>query len=119
VRITRAGGTHYADSPLGAHTLREVERFPDPSDATPPGSLLAPMPGTVVRVEVAAGDRVAAGARVVVMEAMKMEHTITAPAAGTVTEIRVVAGEQVDGGALLAVLADEQVLADGQVLADE
>ena len=49
----------------------------------------------------------AAGARVVVMEAMKMEHTITAPAAGTVTEIRVAAGEQVDGGALLAVLADE------------
>ena len=107
VRITRAGSTYYADSPLGAHALREVERFPEPSRATPPGSLLAPMPGTVVRVEVAAGDRVAAGARVVVMEAMKMEHTITAPAAGTVTEIRVAAGEQVDGGALLAVLADE------------
>ena len=112
VRITRAGGTHYADSPLGAHALREVERFPDPSEVTQPGSLLAPMPGTVVRVEVAAGDRVAAGARVVVMEAMKMEHTITAPAAGTVTEIRVAAGEQVDGGALLAVLADEQGPAD-------
>ena len=107
VRITRAGGTHYADSPLGAHALREVERFPDPSEVTQPGSLLAPMPGTVVRVEVTAGDRVAAGARVVVMEAMKMEHTITAPAAGTVTEIRVAAGEQVDGGALLAVLAEQ------------
>ena len=107
VRITRAGGTHYADSPLGAHALREVERFPDPSGAAAPGSLLAPMPGTVVRVEVAAGDRVEAGARVVVMEAMKMEHTITAPAAGTVTEIRVAVGDQVDGGALLAVLADE------------
>ena len=107
VRITRAGGTHYADSTLGAHALHEVERFPDPSEAAQPGSLLAPMPGTVVRVEVAVGDRVGAGARIVVMEAMKMEHTITAPAAGTVTEIRAVAGEQVDGGALLAVLADE------------
>ena len=107
VRITRAGGTHYADSALGAHALHQVERFPDPSEAAQPGSLLAPMPGTVVRVEVAVGDRVGAGARIVVMEAMKMEHTITAPAAGTVTEIRVAAGEQVDGGALLAVLADE------------
>jgi len=112
VRITRAGGTHYADSPLGAHALREVERFPDSSGAAAPGSLLAPMPGTVVRVEVAAGERVRAGARVVVMEAMKMEHTITAPAAGTVTEIRVAVGDQVDGGALLAVLAEEQGLAD-------
>ena len=107
VRITRAGGSHYADSPLGAHALREVERFPDPSGATAPGSLLAPMPGTVVRVEVAAGDRVETGTRVVVMEAMKMEHMITAPAAGTVTEIRVAVGDQVDGGALLAVLADD------------
>jgi propionyl-CoA carboxylase alpha chain len=112
VRITRADGTHYADSALGAHALREVERFPDPSDATPPGSLLAPMPGTVVRVEVAVGDRVDAGDRILVMEAMKMEHAITAPAPGTVTEIRVGVGQQVDGGSLLAVLADERVLAD-------
>jgi propionyl-CoA carboxylase alpha chain len=107
VQVTRADGTHYADSALGAHALLEVERFPDPSHATPPGSLLAPMPGMVVRVEVAVGDRVEAGDRVLVMEAMKMEHTITAPASGTVAELRVGVGQQVDGGSLLAVLADE------------
>jgi propionyl-CoA carboxylase alpha chain len=107
VRITRAGDTYYADSALGADALREAARFPDPSDAKPPGSLLAPMPGVVVKVEVAVGDRVAAGDRVLVLEAMKMEHPITAPAPGTVTEIRVGAGEHVDGGSLLAVVDGE------------
>ena len=52
-RITRCGNIHYVDSALGATALKEIERFPDPSSVQESGSLLAPMPGSVVRIEVA------------------------------------------------------------------
>ncbi len=55
----------------------------------------SPMPGTVVAVHVQAGDEVEGDQPLVVVEAMKMEHTMRAPAAGTVTEVPVIAGEQV------------------------
>jgi propionyl-CoA carboxylase alpha chain len=105
-RITRCGAAHYVDSALGATTLREVERFPDPSAVQEAGSLLAPMPGAVVRVEVTEGTAVSAGTSIVVLEAMKMEHTVRAPADGVVTTISVTAGDQVDSGQILAVLAN-------------
>ena len=63
------------------------------------------MPGTVVAVEVAAGAEVAAGDVVLVLEAMKMQHTVTAPHDGTVTEINVEPGSQVASGEVLAVVA--------------
>ena len=66
------------------------------------GSLAAPMPGKVIAVLASAGARVARGAALLVMEAMKMEHTIVAPADGTVDEILYGVGEQVDEGAALA-----------------
>jgi propionyl-CoA carboxylase alpha chain len=62
------------------------------------------MPGTVSRVAVAAGDVVATGDLVLVLEAMKMEHPVYAPADGTVESLPVSAGQQVDGGSVLAVL---------------
>jgi acetyl-CoA/propionyl-CoA carboxylase, biotin carboxylase, biotin carboxyl carrier protein len=61
----------------------------------------APMPGSVLEVAVTAGDEVAAGSTLVVVEAMKMEHPITAPTAGSVTEVHVRAGDRVDAGAPL------------------
>jgi acetyl/propionyl-CoA carboxylase alpha subunit len=106
-RVTRCGVTYYVDSSLGSTTLREVERFPEPSAAQEAGSLLAPMPGAVVRVEVAEGDPVRAGMPILVLEAMKMEHTVRAPADGVVSAISVVAGQQVDSGQVLAVVTDE------------
>ena len=72
------------------------------------GSLLAPMPGTVVSVDVEPGDRVEAGQPVLVLEAMKMQHTVAAPTAGTVTELPVSTGQQVAAGEVLAVVEEEQ-----------
>jgi propionyl-CoA carboxylase alpha chain len=88
----------------GSVTLNEVPRFPEPSAQIAPGSLTASMPGLVVRVLVADGDVVSAGQPVVVLEAMKMEHTISAPAAGTVTAVAVAVGAQVETGSLLVVV---------------
>ncbi|MFJ8671218.1 acetyl/propionyl/methylcrotonyl-CoA carboxylase subunit alpha [Streptomyces sp. NPDC093589] len=98
----------YVDSPLGAHAFTALPRFPDPADRTEPGSLLAPMPGTVVRIApgLTEGDRVEAGQPLLWLEAMKMEHRITAPAAGTLTSLPVRTGKQVEVGTLLAVVTD-------------
>ena len=65
------------------------------------GTLTAPMPGRVVAVHVSAGDRVETGQALVVLEAMKMEHTLKAPAPGAVTQVGCRDGEQVEEGVLL------------------
>ena len=69
------------------------------------GAILAPMPGKVIAVDVAEGDRVAAGQRLMVLEAMKMEHALTAPFDGTVTKLSAATGGQVQVEAVLAVVA--------------
>ncbi|WSK87340.1 ATP-grasp domain-containing protein [Streptomyces sp. NBC_00597] len=99
----------YIDSTLGAHTLTPVPRFADPQDRTEPGSLLAPMPGTVVRVAegLAPGAAVTAGQPLLWLEAMKMEHRIVSPASGTLTALHATLGHQVEFGALLAVVQEE------------
>lgn len=99
----------YVDSALGSHTLTPVPRFADPQDRTEPGSLLAPMPGTVVRVAegLAPGSPVTAGQPLLWLEAMKMEHRILAPASGTLTALHAATGQQVEFGALLAVVQEE------------
>ena len=75
-------------------------------DATE-GRMTAPMPGKVIAVNVARGARVAKGAALLVMEAMKMEHTIVAPANGVVEDILYGVGDQVaEGAALVAFSAD-------------
>src|SRR6185436_10634708 len=68
------------------------------------GGLTAPMPGRIIALHVSAGDKVERGAALIVMEAMKMEHTVTAPAAGTVARILCAVGDQVKEGAELLVL---------------
>jgi propionyl-CoA carboxylase alpha chain len=103
-RVNCVGATHYVDSSLGSTELAEVQRFPDPSVIHEVGSLLAPMPASVVRVEVDEGVAVPAGTPIVVLEAMKMEHTVRAPVDGVVTAILVAAGQQIDSGQVLAVV---------------
>ncbi|MFJ6576711.1 acetyl/propionyl/methylcrotonyl-CoA carboxylase subunit alpha [Streptomyces sp. NPDC091368] len=102
--------TAYEDTVhAGAHRLTVRPRFTDPADLQEPGSLLAPMPGTVVRVAdgLAVGDRVTAGQPLLWLEAMKMEHRVIAPASGTLTALHAAPGRQVEVGALLAVVQTE------------
>ena len=77
-RAAGAGGTHAGD-----------------------GSILSPMPGKIIAVEVAAGDAVVKGQKLLTLEAMKMEHTLTAPFDGVVAELNATAGGQVQVDALL------------------
>ncbi|MFI5553884.1 biotin carboxylase N-terminal domain-containing protein [Streptomyces sp. NPDC051738] len=88
--------------------LTALPRFPDPTAQHAPGSLLAPMPGTVVRVAegLAAGAPVRAGEPLLWLEAMKMQHKIAAPVTGTLTALHAVPGLQVTVGALLAVVQE-------------
>jgi len=94
------------DSPHGHTALARVPRFVDPATQVAAGSLLAPMPGSVVAVHAALGDQVMAGQPLLVMEAMKMQHTITAPTAGVVTELVTSLGQQVEAGTVLAVVEE-------------
>ena len=82
-------------------TLTLKEELGELEHDTGSGSLAAPMPGRVIKLFVQAGARVKKGAPLLILEAMKMEHTITAPADGTVKEIHYAAGEQVLEGAEL------------------
>jgi len=72
------------------------------------GAILAPMPGKVIAVDVAEGDTVTAGQRLMVLEAMKMEHALTAPFDGTVTELAASEGGQVQVEAVLAVVEPKE-----------
>jgi propionyl-CoA carboxylase alpha chain len=98
------------DSAMGPVTLIPQPRFADPAAHVAAGSLLAPMPGTVVRLAAAVGDEVTAGQPLLWLEAMKMEHLIAAPAAGIVAELPVAAGQQVEVGSVLAVVKPEEDL---------
>ena len=66
------------------------------------------MPGKVISVDVAAGDTVAKGQKLLVLEAMKMEHALTAPFDGTVAELTVTPGAQVQVEALLVRVEQEE-----------
>jgi len=92
------------DGGLVSARLREVPRFVDPADVVAQGSLLAPMPGTVIGVPLDNGAEVTAGQTVLVLEAMKMQHTIKAPTDGVVSDL-VAVGQQVAAGDVLAVVA--------------
>ncbi len=95
------------DSPAGHLAATRVPRFVDPADAVAAGSLLAPMPGSVVAVTVEQGERVTRGQTVLVLEAMKMQHNVSAPHDGVVSDLPVAVGQQVTAGEVLAVVEDD------------
>jgi propionyl-CoA carboxylase alpha chain len=102
--VNRIGLVHHVDGPSGYVRFVEHSRFPTPEADDVPGSLHAPMPGRVVRVVVAEGDRVIEGQVLLVMEAMKMEHSLRSPQVGKVASVRVAAGDQVMADQILVVV---------------
>ncbi|MER7439240.1 acetyl/propionyl/methylcrotonyl-CoA carboxylase subunit alpha [Micromonospora avicenniae] len=103
-RVHGIGSAVHVDGPEGSVSLSELPRFPEPATELAAGSLLAPLPGTVTRVHVAAGQQVVTGDLLLTLEAMKLEHPVLAPVDGTVVELPVPAGGQVETGAVLAVV---------------
>ncbi|MFB6903471.1 biotin carboxylase N-terminal domain-containing protein [Streptomyces bacillaris] len=108
----------HVDTAGASYAFTALPRFTDPTTRTDPGSLLAPMPGTVVRLAegLAPGAVVEAGQPLIWLEAMKMEHRILAPASGTLTALHAAPGHQVEVGALLAVVQER---ADGAPAPEE
>ncbi|MGW6725199.1 acetyl/propionyl/methylcrotonyl-CoA carboxylase subunit alpha [Nocardia sp. NPDC055029] len=106
--IARYGDLVAVDSPLGPVAVRRLPRFTDPSEQVAAGSLLAPMPGSVIRLGAAEGDQVQQGQPILWLEAMKMEHTIAAPATGILSALNVTVGQQVEVGTVLAVVEEQE-----------
>jgi 3-methylcrotonyl-CoA carboxylase alpha subunit len=91
----------------GSHRLTLIEPLAGAEDAEAPGGkLIAPMPGRIIAVLAEAGADVTKGQPLIVMEAMKMEHTIKAPAEGRIAKVRYAVGDQVEDGAELIVFEE-------------
>ena len=103
-RAVRDGSQWHVFCNGGYRRFALREELQAPEDVVAGGSLAAPMPGKVIQVMVEAGARVKKGQPLLILEAMKMEHTITAPADGVVKEINFAAGEQVLEGVELITL---------------
>ncbi len=99
--ILTHGGDRWEVEVIDERT-RHIRSLTSGGDQRRPAQVLrAPMPGLVVRVEAKPGDRVAAGAGLVVLEAMKMENELKAPGPARVKSVRVAAGEAVEKGQIL------------------
>jgi propionyl-CoA carboxylase alpha chain len=103
-RMTRVDESVVVHGPRGDATLEVEPRFVVPGSADAHGGFVARMPGKVLDLRVAVGDRVEADQTLLVLEAMKMEHPMRATVAGVVTEVRVAQGDQVESGAVLLVV---------------
>jgi propionyl-CoA carboxylase alpha chain len=102
--VTSDGLLHWVQGATGEVRLLEVPRFPEPEQERVTGGYVAPMPGKVVAVNVEPGQLVSAGQVLMILEAMKMEHSITCTEDGAVKEVRVIAGAHVEAGQVLLVV---------------
>lgn len=91
----------------GAVDLTLRPRFGSAEVEMDPGSLTSPMPGRILSVLVGPGDTVGKGDPLIVMEAMKMEHTLRSPVDGTVESVSASPGEQVEGNIVLVTVSGE------------
>ena len=103
----------WLDGALFVFQRAETRRRGASAATEAPGDILAPMPGAVLEVLVAEGDRVERNQTVALMESMKMELVITAPRAGVVRRVSVEPGQQVDRGMRLLELGPEGGTGDG------
>jgi 3-methylcrotonyl-CoA carboxylase alpha subunit len=100
--VAALGDQLHLFTPRGRFQLQRVDPLAIAAAEDELGDVLtAPMPGKIVRQMIAAGDRVGRGAPLLVLEAMKMEHTIVAPGDGRVAALRYAEGDQVEEGAVL------------------
>jgi acetyl/propionyl-CoA carboxylase alpha subunit len=104
LRVVQRGEPFFVHLGREEVMVSEVPRFVDPASRKVEGGCVAPMSGKVVKVAVAVGDAVVRGQQLLVLEAMKMEHTISAPEAGRIVSVAASLGQQVEGGQLLAVI---------------
>ncbi|HEX3898500.1 MAG TPA: biotin carboxylase N-terminal domain-containing protein [Mycobacteriales bacterium] len=110
--MSRRYGVHlvadacYVDGPVISTRLVPIDRLPEPGSTAAAGSLLAPLPGSVIRVLVAANDAVVAGQTIAILEAMKMEHPIVSPVTGLISELLITVGQQMDTGQPLAIIEE-------------
>ena len=99
--LAEIGDQWWASGPAGTWIVELTRTVLDADAAQTAGTIVSPMPGTVVAVSAATGDEVGAGTAIVVVEAMKMEHTLAAPIDGTAT-VSVAVGDKVSAGQQLA-----------------
>ena len=90
--------------PFGDILLEIIPRFVVPGVEVQAGGLVAPMPGKVIDLKVKKGSKVKSGETLVILEAMKMEHSIKATEDGVISELFIASNDQVENGALLMVL---------------
>ena len=102
--ITKAGSEIVINMPFGDVNASILPRFIEPGNDIPEGGLIAPMPGKVIDVKVKKGSKVKAGDTLVIIEAMKMEHSIKATETGKIAKVMIQLNDQVDNGATLLVL---------------
>ena len=103
-RVTVSKNNILVHMPFGDVMLELKPRFKMPGTEITIGGLIAPMPGKVIDVKVKKGKKVKAGDTLVILEAMKMEHSIKASEDGTVSELLISVNDQVENGALLMVV---------------
>ena len=103
-RVTVSKNNILVHMPFGDVMLELKPRFKMPGTEVTIGGLIAPMPGKVIDVKVKKGKKVKAGDTLVILEAMKMEHSIKASEDGTVSELLISVNDQVENGALLMVV---------------
>ena len=103
-RVTVSKNNILVHMPFGDVMLKLKPRFKMPGTEVTVGGLIAPMPGKVIDVKVKKGKKVKAGDTLVILEAMKMEHSIKASEDGTVSELLISVNDQVENGALLMVV---------------
>ena len=103
-RVTVSDSSILVHMPYGDIMLELKPRFRMPGTETAIGGLVAPMPGKVIDLKVKKGKKVKAGDTLVILEAMKMEHSIKASEDGTVSEVFISINDQVENGALLMVV---------------
>ena len=108
IRVISEGDHYHCHSLAGSVSIRLHPRFPERGSEVVAGACVAPMPGKVIAVRAAEGQTVKQGEALLILEAMKMEHTVVASGDGVVEKVLVAEGQQVDAHALLAVISAEK-----------